>query len=389
MDLNDLLNALDRTSANLTKLEAIWKRAESFIPDGPVRGSHPEYDDLCRAWTDLLPGLPPIDDWTITEPLPDIDALGQAFIDYFEISELPHAVHEAGEKPGKDLADYRYRLNRARRRAARRRLEELILIIDSALPQMLQDVPRDSQARLETPKVAQVTDAIAEIERLLGDTADRHGRWGDLHRHMHFGQGHDWHDIAEFDWPSVLADVTAGLHSEADPLPVPDIDLGLAASGQLTGQASVALPWDRLDDDGFERLLYNLLRSFPDHENVQWLMQTRAADRGRDLSMDRVLRDSTGNTRNERVIVQAKHWRKRSVDPAEVAATVAKVQTWTQPLVRSLIIATSGRFTADAVSWAEQHNEKGSFPQVELWPESRLEALLAQRPHLAAAHGLR
>ena len=50
-----------------------------------------------------------------------------------------------------------------------------------------------------------------------------------------------------------------------------------------------------LDDDGVERLLYDLLRDIPEFQNVQWLMQTRAPDRGRDLSLERVPRDITGS----------------------------------------------------------------------------------------------
>jgi hypothetical protein len=44
---------------------------------------------------------------------------------------------------------------------------------------------------------------------------------GELHRHLYFGQGHDWHDIAELDWPFVRADIEAADLSDADPLPVP------------------------------------------------------------------------------------------------------------------------------------------------------------------------
>lgn len=235
----------------------------------------------------------------------------------------------------------------------------------------------------------QITAAVAEIERLLGDTARRQGRWSHLHRHIHFGEGHDWHDVAEFDWPSVRADVAASAYSDIDPLPVPDIDLGQAAAGHLTGQATTALRWNSLDDDGFERLLFDLLRSFPQHDNVQWLSHTRAADRGRDLSMDRSLDDGTGGTRSERVIVQAKHWLSKSVNAPAVAETVASAKLWDPPVVRALIIATSGRFSSDAVMWAEKHNNSGTAPIIDLWPDSRLEALLAQKPHIAAAHGLR
>ena len=80
MELDDLLNAMDRTAANLVKLDNVWARAVWFMPAGPARGSNPQYDDLRRAWTDLLPGLPLIDGWTITAPLPDIDEIGQIFI---------------------------------------------------------------------------------------------------------------------------------------------------------------------------------------------------------------------------------------------------------------------------------------------------------------------
>lgn len=389
MELNDLLDALDRTGANLAKLEHVWLRAASFIPTGPARGSDPEYDDLRRAWADLLPGIRPIDGWTITDPLPDLDELGQNFIDLWEVGEPAFQVLEAGEQPGKDLAEYRHRLNRARRRAARERLQRLTAVLDAGLPRLLADVPRDSQELLQGDLPDQMREAVGEIERLMGDSAQRLGRWSDLHRHLRFGQGHDWHDIHEIDWPSVRPDVDAGALADTDPLPVPEIDLGHAAAGRLTGTATIALPWSQLDDDGFERLLYDLLRDILEHENVQWLTKTRAPDRGRDLSLDRVLKDGTGGVRIERVIVQAKHWLSRSVGPGEVAATLAGVKLWEPPIVRGLMIATSGRFSADAVAWAERHNETAAVPYIDLWPESRLETLLAQRPYLAAAHGLR
>lgn len=380
---------MDRAAANLGKAEAVWSRGQTFLPSGPARGSDPEYDDLSRAWNDLIDGLPAIDGWTINDPLPDIDELGQSYIDLFEIGEPPFNIAEQAQQPGRDLAEYRFRLNRARRRASRERLQQLVASVEAALPPLLDGVPRHSRDVLDRPEAAQIANAVAEVERLLGDVAQRRGRWNDLHRHMAFGEGHDWHDIAEMDWPSVRPDIEAGALADTDPVDVPNIDLGAAAAGHLTGAASIALPWERLDDDGFERLLYDLLRDVAEHQNVQWLMQTRAPDRGRDLSLERRLVDSTGGVRTERVIVQAKHWRIRSVSAADVAATLAGVQLWQPPLVHGLVIATTGRFTADGVAWAEQNNERGTAPRIELWPDARLETLLAQRPHIAAGHGLR
>lgn len=234
------------------------------------------------------------------------------------------------------------------------------------LSQIVESVERDSSDRLDDLRTALVVDSISEIERLLGDTTERKGRWGDLHRHLHFGQGHDWYDIAEMDWPSVRADVEAASLSDIDPLPVPAIDLGVAASSRPSGGASIGLDWTVLDDDGFERLLFDLLRGFPSYQNVEWLMKTRAPDRGRDLSAERVIRDDGGTTRTDRVIVQAKHWTSKSVAPSDITNTLAALSLWEPPIVRTLVMATSGRFTTDAVAIVEKHNTDGNLPYIEM-----------------------
>lgn len=231
--------------------------------------------------------MPPIEGWTITEELPDIDDAGRAFIDYADIGEHPFPVWEALEQPAKDIAEYRYRLNRARRRAVRGRLEELLAYVDTSLPALLADVLPSSAEVPAGALVEQLRGAFREIERLMGEATRRSSRWGDLARHLSFGQGHDWHDIANLDWPDVRTDVEDAGRGDDDPLPVPSIDLGVVASGNLTGGASSALPWHRLDPSTFERLLYDLLRDLPQHQNVQWLQRTQAADRGRDLTCER------------------------------------------------------------------------------------------------------
>jgi hypothetical protein len=46
-----------------------------------------------------------------------------------------------------------------------------------------------------------------------------------------------------------------------------------------------------------------------------------------------------------------------------------------------------GAFNADAVEWVEKHDEGGTAPLIEMWPDSKITARLAA--HLAAAHGIR
>lgn len=398
MDLDSALATFDKVAVNLEKLEKIWERARPHVPSGPQVGSIPEYTTLARNWDDLLPGLLPIQGWRITESLPDIDALGQAFIDYGEIGELPRAAWAEAERPGEELAKYRHLLDRARRRVIASRLTELSDKVSRLIEKVLVGIPTldewnasplGPRARVETPEVEEIEKCLAEIERLLGQTVERTGRWSDLHRHLRFGQVHDWHDISVLDWPSVLSDIEAAKVGETDPIPVPDIDLGELGNGELKGQATTALRWTALDPDGFERLLFDVLRDLEGYQNIDWLMKTNAPDRGRDISLQRVIPDSSGSIRTERVIVQAKHYTSRSVGPSDIQSSLASLSMWEPPVIRSLIIATSSRFSSDAVAIAEKHNENGLRPHIELWADSKLETLLSQRPKLAITHGLR
>ena len=170
---------------------------------------------------------------------------------------------------------------------------------------------------------------------------------------------------------------------------MPDIDLGAAAASEKSGGVTTALLWDSITDEGFERLLFDLLRGLEGYDNVDWLMKTNASDHGRDFTAYRTLRDASGFVRRERIVVQAKHWRSKSVDPASIADVVSRLPAWEPPHIHCLVVAASGRFTPAAIRFVEAHNEKGSDPRIEMWAEVHLEAMLARRPELTAAYGLR
>ncbi|WP_079046163.1 restriction endonuclease [Carbonactinospora thermoautotrophica] len=217
----------------------------------------------------------------------------------------------------------------------------------------------------------------------------RKGRWQELRRHLAWGQGQDLHDIASLDWPSVRSDIEANLYSELEPLPVEVENLGSLVQSKPSGPVTTKLKWDAISAEDFERLLFNIIADASDYTNPKWLMHTNAPDRGRDISAERVTSDTLSGTKNQRVIIQAKHWQNKSVGVQEVSEAVAQVALWEPPRVHVLVIATSGRFTSDAVAWIEKHNDAGRQPHIEMWPDSHLELLLAQRPHLIAEFNLR
>lgn len=217
----------------------------------------------------------------------------------------------------------------------------------------------------------------------------RTGRWSDLARHLSFGQGVDLHDIAEADWPSVRQDIEASLYSDYEPLPVMVEDLANLVAQRPGGSVSTALNWDSLTPEAFERLIYNIVRDASGYENVRWLTRTNAPDRGRDISAFRGLSDSLSGVARQRVIIQCKHWTTRSVALADLNEAVAQTQLWEPPPVDVLIVAASGRYTSDAVAWQERREADRTRPTLELWAESHLESLLAERAHLIAEFGLR
>lgn len=397
MDLEEALGQFEKTETNLSRLEAVASEMNSLHPAGIVFGTtSPEaarYEQLRRAYEDLLAGLPALGGFKPTAVPWAWDEIAQRRVDAIDV-DFPEAIaaeaREANE-PDEQLAEYRHRFSKARRKLVRQRARELMEEVDGIVADVDETkVPRDGTAMAEDEKWQRLVNAIGGIERLLGaELVHKKGNWANLHRHLGFGQGVDFLDIAEADWRSVRPDIEASLYGELEPLPVDVADLDSLAESAPLGSVSTELQWDVLDDEGFERLIFNLLLAANGYENPQWLMRTRAPDRGRDLSVDRVIADTLGDVRRERVIVQCRHWLSRSTRPEDCAETVAKMSLWEPPLVDALIIATSGRFTSDAVKWIESHNEKGSSPRVEMWPDSRLETLLAQRAPLVREFGLR
>ncbi len=197
----------------------------------------------------------------------------------------------------------------------------------------------------------------------------REGRWRELSRHLAWAQEIDAQDIADHDWPSVRQDVLSALYADIEPLPSAGLDLDVLSRSDPQGSVTTSLAWNALGPEDFERLIYNLLSSAGGWENARWLTKTNAPDRGRDLSVERVVDDPLIGTTRQRVLVQCKHWLTKSIDVAEMANAVAATSHWEPPPIDVLIVATSGRFTIDAVAWTDAHNRDRKRPTLEIWPE--------------------
>jgi hypothetical protein len=395
MDLERALEQFDAVETNLRRLEKVWDEMQQIIPDGVAfLGTSPEglrYAELQRSYSQISSGIPAIDGYQITYIPADVDVIAQERLDAMELGEFEVRVSVEQrylEEPTREIDEYRSRFRRARRELIRARLQELIALISRLLASLTESIPGYNE-QVEGEDWDELVEAFQQVERLAGSQIPRVGRWSDLRRHLRFGQGGDLHDIANMDWPSVRSDIEASLYSELEPIPVGTEDLGLLVQAKPTGTVTIKLQWGAISAENFERLIFNLISDAEEYVNPQWLMQTNASDRGRDLSVDRIITDALSGTQRQRVIIQAKHWTKKSVRPIDVTETLTGISSWEPPVIHSLIIATSGRFTADAVALIEKHNNEGNRPQIEMWAESHLELLLARRPHLVAEFNLR
>ena len=389
--LSTALQKFEATEANLGKLEKLWDKISALLPRGPAFGAPPDYDELCLSFRRVLPALPAIDGVRIEDRLLEYDEAGQMRFDALEVGEIEAAVYveNALEEQGKLLHQYRFHLNAKRRELVRDRLLAVISDIDERLQTL---IPLTEKAlineHVESSHWSRLNESVAETATLLGGNA-KPPRWNDLQRHLHFGMVGDLSDICRLDWPAVKQGLLAELYGEQDPVPVDVDDLADIVAARPSGRVTSQLNWSILDDEGFERLMFSLIANTLGYENPQWLQQTRAPDRGRDLSVTRIDADPLGGVRRHRLIIQCKHWLSKSVGPGDVSDVRSQMEHWQPPRVDGLIIAATSRFTADAIDLIEKHNQADRALHISMWPDSHLEMLLAARPHLIAEFRLR
>ena len=364
-----------------------------MIPDGITFRSDAKYDDRCRAFSDLLEALPSIDGWKPSSKPPDLNELAQSRLDAREIGEISAAVsvEEWADQPTHELAEYRYRFNKKRRQLIRPAMTEVMARVDAVLREMRAQYEDtlDVDEQVKASEWDQLKEYVEQIGMLLGNNLAKPPRWNDLHRHLGRGMVKDLIDILRLDWPEIKTGLTKSLYDEDEPVPVGVADLGTLVASHPAGPVATKLKWDSLTAEDFERLMFDLIAGAKGYENPEWLMQTNAPDRGRDLSVTRVIEDPLAGVSRVRVIIQCRHWTMRSVSAKEVATLKEQLVQWEPPKVGVLVIATTGRFTSDAVAVIERHNDGDRALRIEMWPDSHLERLLATRPALIAEFRLR
>jgi hypothetical protein len=387
------LRQFEATEANIAKLEKIWQEITRLIPKGIQPGNDPAYEDRCRAFRGVLDAVPMIDGWKPECHFFDLNEIAQSRFDADDLGEFSEIirVEEEIESPGGELREYRFRFNKKRRALIQDALSELIDLVDSDIRNinslLIPDIKMD--ASMESPYWEDLRNHVDQIATLLGSSVNRLQRWNDLRRHLRFGFFSDFHDIEQTDWPSVKVGLRESLYGSDDPVHVQAKDLSDLVSTRPRGTVATKLHWERLTPDEFERLAFTLICAEPGYENPEWLMQPNAPDQGRDLSVLRVIVDPLTGTIRNRVIIQCKHWLSRSVNISDVTALIGQMKLWEPPRVDVHIIATTGRFTSNAVTYIEKHNQSDTALRIEMWPESHLELLLAARPSLIAEFGLR
>jgi hypothetical protein len=392
--LNNALKHFEAAEANLVKAEKVLTEIYAAIPTGiAFVGNDPVYEENCRCFEDLLSALPKINEWKPDIILLSLDEIAQNRLDANEVGEIECLVsveQDLGE-PARLLRKYRHIFNKTRKALVRESINEAIDKIDACLTNFHQLLDKvQNQSELAYISVfEEVKENVALIDTLLGSSVTRPNRWDDLNEHLAFGMIEALQNIVIHDWPPIKNTLRNSLYGEKEPIPIGIEDLGDLVRGNPKGPVAIKLKWDKLSGEDFERLIFNLISTEKGYENPEWLMKTNAPDKGRDLSVYRIFIDPLGGTIRQRVIIQCKHWLSKSVSPAEIGTLKEQMKLWESPRIDVHVIATSGRFTSDAVDLVERHNQSDCAMRIEMWPESHLERLLATRPSFIAEFGLR
>lgn len=407
MDLSTALTTYDRVSLNLDKLDRVWQQMWELSRACESKSDdHPDaiaYAQLRVSWMEIAASLPSIDGWRLqAEPL-EWNAMARERMRFKQdeagsqlASLLLDKRSEVERAPESEALKYRQKVTYARQRLVRRRGEELVKVIDDLLASVAAKLDINTPAQELNEQIPEsevettinaLREPINEIERLIGDALSGGPRHGDLHRHLHFGMAHDLRDILVHDWPAFRPHLELALYGNEAPVPIDVSDLSTLASATVVPVPS-HVQWDRIDADGFERLLMRLLEMSASYFDITRPMNVNAADGGRDIQAYRRVGDGLTAERIERVMVQAKHWQK-GIPVEEISNLVhAKLPLWEGEPVRVLIVATTGSFTQDAVRWTDDHNRQAKRPEIVLWSSSELEALLRKWSALLAEFGL-
>lgn len=364
------LALFDTAEANFEKLERLAAEAKSLANSSPTGGTL-EYDEKLKSFLSIWDAVPPIGGWKPTIA--------------FSAATTPAAWSDAE----RIVRSYGSRLRQQRRQLVRGPLVALMASVDQTVQKIRSELGPSPDLHIDPPHWPELREQYGQLRVLLGKYVPRASRWDMMARHLGFAMVGDFDDIEKMDWPSVKAAIQKELYGEDEPIPMDVGDLASVAAARPGGAVSTKLKWENIDAEGFERLLFELFSSAEGYENPQWLTNTNAPDRGRDLSVFRVSKDSLTGQSSVRVVVQCRHRRSGSIGDADVSTLKEQMNHWNHPPVSVLIVATTGRFSTDAIDLIEKHNAGQALPKIEMWPESHLERVLAERPGLIAAHGLR
>ena len=112
-------------------------------------GSRQDNEDQVRLFKDVLDALPKIDGWKPGSLPWDLNSICQSRLDAKEAGEISSeiTVEEEIEAPGREIAEYRHRLNRKRRQLIRSAMSDLILGADESVRALAGTIPTEPNPR--------------------------------------------------------------------------------------------------------------------------------------------------------------------------------------------------------------------------------------------------
>lgn len=395
MTINDAIKEFDRIEANLVRSYKVLNHIMELVPQNTVffPDQEEKYNEFCKQLSDLFSSLPPINGYRISFEFYDLNDYARDKMnaeEYGEIDDMLRVTERLNE-PKNKLDSYKYDLKKSRRTFLRSNAIPLLGVVNTEVEKLTSKYKISEEERyIKIPEneIQELNNAFKSLDILLGSLV-RPKNWGDMARHLSFHCDKDLQDIKNYDWPKINEEIENIIYSEFDPLPITINDVSELLGEFRKDTIITQLKWNKINDNAFERLIFNIIATSNSYQNPQWLTNTNAPDKGRDISTERVYSDDLNVVIKQRVIIQCKHWLSKSISLKDISFIKEQMKLWEPPKIDVCIIATSGRFTTDAIDFIEKNNQGDNGLRIEMWPESHLELILARHPDLVAEYKLR
>ncbi len=336
--IEEKIKIFDLIEVNLTKSDYIWEKISKYLNG---KSDSEDYEILVQKFYNVIQTLPKIENWMPSPEIHELSEVTKLLIENDEIGDWEFTIDMNKKlfQPEQEIRQYKYLVRKKRHEIIREYIKQYLIEIEKEIERILIDYKdAKNNSTIKDDDIVTIVRNSNHIEFLIGK-AKYPKRWSDFKRHIHFHLKQDFEDIKKNDLPDIWGSLNEIIYHKEEPLHIGIESLDDIEGEEIPSKLVIkSLKWNNLNDDSFERIIYNLISSTSNYENPKWLTKTRAADKGRDLSVDKIVHDDLVDTQRFKVIIQCKHWLSKSLNVEDIIVSKEKIKNLEPPKIEIFIL---------------------------------------------------